>query len=215
MLLMIGLAAGIVVGLLRGGDLFRLGELRGIWFAVLALALDTILNRLPLISIWPKALLTSGCYLCVLLFVFFNRKNPAATVLLSAGTLCNYAVKAANAFRMPISVKALSVYAGITDAGVRATRPDYFIAENGAKLLPLGDVIYIPFPWQRAFFSVGDFLIAAGVFLLVTSVMGKRSPAAPATAGTESVPSAESDESEAPADPPAEADPERPDAPEK
>lgn len=185
MLLIIGLLAGLAVGLLRGGSLFRLGELRGIWLAVLSIALDTVLKRMPTIELLPKALLTTGCYLCVLLFVLGNRRNAAATWMLSAGTLCNYAVKAANAFRMPVSVRALSVYAGITDAGVRASRPDYFIAENGAKLLPLGDVLYIPFPWQKAFYSVGDVLIAAGVFLLVAAVMGTRRDvrAAETTAG--------------------------------
>ena len=185
MLLIIGLLAGLAVGLLRGGSLFRLGELRGIWLAVLSIALDTVLKRMPTVELLPKALLTTGCYLCVLLFVLGNRRNAAATWMLSAGTLCNYAVKAANAFRMPVSVRALSVYAGITDAGVRASRPDYFIAENGAKLLPLGDVLYIPFPWQKAFYSVGDVLIAAGVFLLVAAVMGTRRDvrAAETTAG--------------------------------
>ena len=177
MLLMIGLAAGLSVGALRGGSIFRLGTLRGLWFAILSFALDTLLQHLPSIALWPKAAITTACYLCVLLFVFVNRKSRPATVMLSAGTICNYAVKAANAFRMPVSVKALSVYAGITDAGVRATRPDYFIAENGAKLLPIGDVIYIPFPGQKAFFSIGDFLIAAGVFMLVVAVMGRRDSA--------------------------------------
>ena len=176
MLLIIGLLAGVIIGLIRGGSLYRLGELRGIWMAVCAVCMDVFLRHAPGIAIWPKGLLTSGCYLCVLLFVFANRKSAAATATLGAGTVCNYAVKAANAFRMPVSVKALSVFAGISDAAVRAQRPDYFIAENGANLLPLGDVIYIPLPWQKAFYSIGDFLIAAGVFLLVTAAMGKREP---------------------------------------
>lgn len=176
MLLFIGLAAGVLVGLLRGGSIFRLGELRGLLFAVLSLVLDLLIKHLPSITLLPKGLLTTGCYLCVLLFVFFNHRSPAASVTLGTGTLCNYAVKAANAFRMPVSAEALRVFSGISDAQVRATRPDYFIAEDGAKLLPLGDILYLPFPWQKAFFSVGDVLIAIGVFLLVLAVMERKTP---------------------------------------
>ena len=174
MLLMLALAAGLAVAALRGGSLLRLGTLRGLWFAIVSFALDALLQHFPAIALGPKAALTTACYFCVLVFVFFNRTYRPAAALLGAGTLCNYVVKAANAFRMPVSVKALQVYAGMTGAEVRAARPDSFSAENGARLLPIGDVFYIPFPGQRAFFSVGDFLIAAGLFLLIVAVVGKR-----------------------------------------
>ena len=120
MLLLIGLIAGLAVGALRGGKLLRLGELRGLWFAIASLVLDPVLHAVPDIGLWPKGLLTSACYLCVVLFAVVNRRAKVGAALLGTGTVLNYAVRAANAFRMPVSAKALEVYAGISAQEVLA-----------------------------------------------------------------------------------------------
>lgn len=174
MLLLIGLIIGLAVGALRGGSLFRLGTLRGLWFAIASLVLDPVLHAVPDLALWPKGLLTTACYLCILLFVLANRRYRTAAVLLGGGTLCNYAVRAANAFRMPVSARALEVYTGLTAQEVLSKRADYFIADSGTRLLPLGDVIYLPVPGVGGFASFGDILLAAGVCLLVIAAMGKK-----------------------------------------
>lgn len=173
MLLMIGLVLGLAVGAFRKGSFFRLGTLQGLWFAVISLVMDPVLHAFPDIAYWPKAILTTACYLCVLLFIVANRSDKLAAGFLATGTLCNYAVRAANAFRMPVSVKALDVYIGISAQEVFKKRADYFIADGKAKLLPLGDIIYLPFPGMKSFISVGDIFLSAGVCLLVISIMGQ------------------------------------------
>ncbi|MGI5978740.1 MAG: DUF5317 family protein [Oscillospiraceae bacterium] len=173
MLLLTGLIVGLAVGALRGGDLFRLGTLRGLWFAIASLVLDPLLHALPDMALWPKGILTTACYFCILMFIYTNRQYTAAAVFLGGGTLCNYAVRAANAFRMPVSAKALEVYEGLTAQEVLTKRADYFIADEHARLLPLGDVLYLPVPGLGGFASVGDILLALGVCLLVIAAMGK------------------------------------------
>lgn len=172
MLLMIGLVLGLAIGALRKGSFFRLGELRGLWFAVASLVLDPILHAIPNITFWPKAILTTGCYFCILFFIAANRRYKISATFLAGGTLCNYAVRAANSFRMPVSAKALEVYEDISSQKVLQARADYFIADGNAKLLQLGDVIYLPFPGMESFISIGDVFLAVGVCLLVIGIMG-------------------------------------------
>ncbi len=172
MLLMIGLVLGLAIGALRRGSFFRLGELRGLWFAVASLVLDPVLHAIPNITFWPKAILTTGCYCCIQFFIAANRRYKMATALLAGGTLCNYAVRAANSFRMPVSARALEVYKDISAQAVLQKRADYFITDGNAKFLPLGDVIYLPVPGMKSFISIGDVFLSAGVCLLVIGIMG-------------------------------------------
>ena len=176
MLLLIALIAGLAVGALRGGKLLRLGELRGLGFAIASLVLDPVLHAVPDIGLWPKGLLTSACYLCVVLFAVVNRRAKVGAALLGTGTVLNYAVRAANAFRMPVSAKALEVYAGISAQEVLARRADYCIADGSTRLYRLGDILYLPVPGIGGFASVGDIFIAAGICFLVIAVMGKKEP---------------------------------------
>ena len=96
--------------------------------------------------------------------------------LLGTGTVLTYAVRAANAFRMPVSAKALEVYAGISAQEVLARRADYCIADGSTRLYRLGDILYLPVPGIGGFASVGDIFIAAGICFLVIAVMGKKEP---------------------------------------
>ena len=74
---------------------------------------------------------------------------------------------------MPVSTKALTVF-NITAQSVYSKRPDYFVAENGANLMFMGDIIYFPVPRFNGFISIGDILLAIGMFLLVFVVMTKK-----------------------------------------
>ena len=102
-------------------------------------------------------------------------------VFLGLGTLSNYVVIAFNSFRMPISPTALSIYSTMTPEAVISQRADYFVATNGANLMFLGDIIYIPnklfglIPTKifEGYMSIGDILLSIGMFLLIVQVMGK------------------------------------------
>lgn len=170
MILFSGLVLGLLFGAICKGSFFRLSTLSGLWFAIIPLALSPILRFYPQISFWPKATVITITYIFILLFVYSNKKYIAPAIFLGIGTFSNFLVIAVNGFRMPVSTKALSVY-NITAQSVSAKRPDYFVAENGAHLFFLGDVIYLPIPLLKGFLSVGDILLAIGMFLLIFIVM--------------------------------------------
>lgn len=139
-------------------------------FAAWASAFDEVLP--------VHALNAQRCGDHAFVFVHYRIRNckpkiQEPAILLGLGTLCNYLVIAANSFRMPISVKALSVYSTMTPEAVIAQRADYFVATDGANFLFLGDIIYMPINVLGGFMSVGDILLAAGMFLLIVQVMVK------------------------------------------
>lgn len=169
----VGILFGIIVGTIRRGSIFRLSSLRWLWIAILPLVQVLLMKYYPAMPLMLNAVVTTLSYLCIISFVIANRKYKTPAIFLGLGTLCNYLVIAANSFRMPISVKALSIYATMTPEAVIAQRADYFVATDGANFLFLGDVIYMPIKVLDGFMSVGDILLAAGMFLLIVQVMGK------------------------------------------
>lgn len=173
MILFASVILGLFVGLIRRGNIFRLNSLRWLLLAILPLLSVFLMKYYPTIPLLPKAAVTTFSYLCVIIFVVANRKFKIPAVLLGLGTLCNYLVIASNSFRMPISPTALSIYSTMTPEAVIAQRADYFVATDGANFLFLGDVIYMPLKVLGGFMSVGDILLAAGMFLLIVQVMGK------------------------------------------
>jgi len=175
MLLLICVLLGLPAAVCFGGKLLRLCALRGLWLPIAALAAMPLMKYYPEISFALKALVTTLCYSCMLVFVLLNRKYLVPAILLGSGGILNYLVIAVNGFRMPISPKALEVYQNITPEAVLRQRPDYFIATGGARLMSLGDVIYMPIPVLKGFLSVGDILLSAGMFLLIVLVSRDKS----------------------------------------
>ena len=175
MLLFVSVVAGLIVGVSLKGNVIRLCALRWLWLPIITLAASTAVRIMPDMTFWLKAVVITFSYLCILTFIIANRKYLAPSILLGLGSLSNFLVIAVNGFRMPISVKAFSVYSNITAQALTAQRADYFIASNGAGLILLGDMIYIPIPVLKGFLSVGDILISIGMFLLIILVMMDKS----------------------------------------
>ena len=173
MLLFLSIILGLLVGLVRRGNILRLGYLQLVWIAILPLVAVVLYKYYPGIPFWAKVVTTSISYLCVMIFVIANHKYTLASVFMGLGTLSNYLVIATNSFRMPITARALSVYPTMTVEAVIAQRADYFVATDGAKLMFLGDVIYMPIKFLEGFLSAGDIILAIGMFFLIVQVMGK------------------------------------------
>ena len=173
MLLFLSIIIGLLVGIVRKGNIFRLGYLQLVWIAILPLVAVVLYKYYPGIPFWAKVVTTSISYLCVMMFVIANRKYTFAAAFMGLGTLCNYLVIAINSFRMPISARALLIYPTMTAEAVFSQRADYFVATDGAKLMFLGDVFYMPIKFLEGFFSVGDVILAIGMFFLIVQVMGK------------------------------------------
>lgn len=168
MLLLISIALGFLAAVLCKGKPIRLCALHGLWLPIAALATMPFMKYFPGTAYWLKAAMTTISYLLLGAFVILNRKYTVPAIFLGLGGISNYLVIAFNNFRMPISVKALTVFQNITAEAVMHQRPNYFIANDGAKFLKLGDVIVLP--GVLGFISIGDILLCVGIFLMILLV---------------------------------------------
>jgi hypothetical protein len=171
------LVVSLIVALLRGGSLLRLGQLhiRHSYLILLGLALQLFLFS-PLLARWEHWMgylyLTS--LVLLLSVVALNRDLPGVR-LLGLGLFSNLLVIAANSGLMPISVEAAG-RAGLFDvvAALQATGRHRHVAlmDEGTKLWFLGDNIVLGYPLPSAsVFSPGDILVALGAFIFLQWAM--------------------------------------------
>ena len=177
--------ASMVVGKLRGGTLSSLGEMPlkrvecivasfAIEVAVVALGFrGTALSR----SIAPYAFFLS--YLLLLYAIWANR-HVRWMPLIGTGVVLNFVVILANGMRMPVSADMLTAVGMAQQvAAIESGRVlTYKLIDTTTRLWPLGDVIPIgpPYPIHRVI-SVGDIVMAIGVFLLIQhEMLARKSP---------------------------------------
>lgn len=113
-----------------------------------------------------------GSYLLLLLVVAFNRHLPGLP-LVGLGLTLNLVVMVANGGYMPISPEAVA-QAGFNhlllsdEPGARlASTKDVLLPRDMTNLWVLSDIFVLPeFLPLRSVFSIGDVLLASGVFVL-------------------------------------------------
>ncbi|MBM3189253.1 MAG: hypothetical protein FJZ90_11095 [Chloroflexi bacterium] len=176
MILLVAVPLAILAALVSGGRLARLAGLsfRYGWVALIALGLQA------LILYWPDArgegpwglpsLLLMGSYALLGLVVFTNRYLSGLPVI-GLGFALNLAVMVANGGFMPVTLETLA-RAGLshlamgTSAGSRVLNAkDILLPREATHLWALSDVFVVQWPIRMAF-SVGDLLLAVGVFIL-------------------------------------------------
>ena len=169
--------AGLVIGLLRGGRVSRLGKLRlrGTWLIFLALVIQALIfpwgDRDPLINVGVQYLHVIS-YLPLLGFVYLNRRYWEI-ILMGVGIVLNLLVIVSNGGYMPASPFALE-QAG--DGGLARYLREHRVSGNvvlmsdDTRLNFLGDVLFLPpvFPFASAF-SIGDFLLGLGIAAFLAS----------------------------------------------
>ena len=178
----------LIVGALAGGGLPRLADmrLRWVWVLLLALAvrLGAVLLRqnmigeeLPLGWAWVVA------YLLIFVWLWGNWRVPGLQVA-SVGIGLNALAVMLNGGQMPIWTGAFEA-AGFTSAAL-ANDPFHFLLYTGtaadfiARGGLFGDVVPIPFPVIRDVVSIGDVLLALGIFWAIVYSMTR--PDAPVRA---------------------------------
>ena len=183
MILAAAVLVAVIVGLARGGSLQRLAELplRWAWVALLAFGLQIYLIYFPesvsagLVS--PRVGLLVLSYLLLFAVIWQNRSLPGVW-LMGVGLLSNFSVMILNGGYMPITLEALT-RAGFahtalgTQAGARvlATK-DIILPRDATVAWWLSDIFVLPPPFPiPSVFSIGDTLIALGIFWLVQSGM--------------------------------------------
>ena len=163
----------LAVGWLTGGRLRRWekARLRFLPLPVAALLLQQLLGRLS--QDWAPALILLS-YGLLFLFCLANCHLPKTALLAALGAGCNLLVIALNGFRMPVSRQAASVLSSEGLAALESLQiPMYALAGPDTRLWLLGDILYVPF--LRGFASIGDLLLAAGVFFCLMAVMAPTS----------------------------------------
>jgi hypothetical protein len=183
-LLLASIVAAIIVAWMRGGELSRLGEVKfKFWWLVLVLALVQSLAIRHLystsrLSWWhPRPLIMIFSYAILWAVVLWNLYLPGMWLVLSGVTL-NLVVIAANGGYMPITPDALArigagdlAYGMLSGSVVRGSK-DVLLRSFEAHFWWLGDILVIPEPFPRpTAMSMGDLVLAVGVFLFIVRVM--------------------------------------------
>lgn len=178
LVLIVALLCGLVAGYAAGGRLRNLErlDLRLPWLVLVAMAIQLVIFTPLGDAVGERASLVAhvASYALLLAFAAVNRRN-LGVLLAGVGTALNAAVIVANDGYMPASRGALE-FAGLLTA--ETTHNNSVVADHGAHLLPLGDVMAVPgeIPLVANVFSIGDLFIAVGVALLLATAMRASAP---------------------------------------
>ncbi len=157
----------VLIALVRGGRWQNLTALRfnKTWLILLSIGIQIIIFN----PVWERYAggysLTNIFYIAsifiLLYFVIINRK-VSGFILYGLGVTANGAAIIANGGYMPSSVEALEK--------INSGAASYNIVPitNETNLRYLCDIFYLP---QVNVYSIGDILIAAGIFLLIQNIM--------------------------------------------
>ena len=178
--------AGLVIGLVSGGSVGRLGGLRFSWAPLIVVGLVVQLLLFSssvgdaLGPLAPVAYVASN--LAVLAAVWKNRSIPGLPLVLVGGA-ANLLAICANGGYMPVSAAALAALGRVAGDGYVNSR---FV--DGAVLGPLTDQFPMP-AWVPLanIFSLGDVLIGVGAAIAIVAAMRGRAPMVDHTTHAEGV----------------------------
>ncbi len=180
MVLLLGLAAGWLVGVIRAWihkKPYSVPELSKTWLVLIALIPQLLAFQIPATARWfsdrAAALVLVSSLITLLAFVWFNRESDGI-VMIGLGLALNLLVIALNGGLMPIAPEtAIALFPDLPHSTWQVgTRPgrtkNILLPHDSTRLADLSDAILLPewFPWVRAV-SPGDLLIVLGVFWLL------------------------------------------------
>ena len=181
MFILYAIPLGLLIGLLRGGRLGNLADLRFEWgwLVIAGLAAQVALFSEPVGRLVGGAapILYVASTALVLAAVLRNRRLPGLK-LVALGAISNLVAIVANGGYMPADPGALAL-AGMDPA----TEYSNSIVTNRPVLAPLTDIFGMPdwMPFANVF-SIGDVLIGAGIVVAIAAGMA-RQPADERAAG--------------------------------
>ncbi len=185
-MIVIGLLGGLALGLLAGGRLTRLIDVRLTWaaliFAGLVVRIGTqtaIANGVELADVL-RLPLYAGAFGLLIAGLWLNRSRPGLLAV-AVGSAANGLAVVLNGGWMPVWPPALAAV-GMTPADLNVAfhrlLPTDFGAEFFLRAGPMGDIIPVPIPVLTNVSSIGDAFIAAGLgwFVFATLLRGREDP---------------------------------------
>ena len=162
-MLILAVLCALAAGWCPGG---RLSRFEGAGLRLLPLPVAALLLQRFFLRPWTLLL----SYGLLLVFLVCNRHLKKTALFLGAGSLCNLTVIAANGWGLPVE-SLFSAPGSISAALLSGAIPMYAAADAHTRLLFLGDILYCPIPPFQGFASIGDILLALGVFFCLMAVM--------------------------------------------
>ena len=179
MILLAAVLVALIIGIVTGGSLSRLGRLplRLLWLPILGFGLQIYMIYWPsatapaLLSLHTGVLVAS--YLLLLWFIWINRRTIGVLVM-GVGLLMNLTVMLANGGYMPITPEAVRSVGheyelSSWEAGSRLRNTkDVLLPREQSSLWFLSDLFVVrrPFPIPSVF-SPGDAVLTLGASLLI------------------------------------------------
>ncbi|MGC7871902.1 DUF5317 domain-containing protein [Desulfosporosinus sp. SYSU MS00001] len=165
------LILSLIISLLCGGKLSRLGELalREFWLVPMAFLLQGVvywasLHHIGLVSGWLSSFLDTGSYFLLLVFTLRNRSLDGIW-LIAGGVFLNTLVIVLNGGAMPVDPFFLSE---ASRKALLAGQGTHGLMTAATHLKVLADRFYLAVPGlQKQVFSIGDCLIDIGCFMLI------------------------------------------------
>jgi MFS family permease len=185
-MIVIGIALGLVLGLLARGRLTRLIDVHLTWIGLIFIAVALRYGTQLLIANGNdladqlRLPLYGAAFVLLLAGLWPNRHKPGISALM-VGAAANGLAIVANGGYMPVYGPALTA-AGMSTAdlssGFHVLLPDAINTQFLLMAGPIGDIIPIPLPFLGNVGSVGDAFVAAGLgwFIFTTLVRGEDSP---------------------------------------
>lgn len=177
MILLYSTAAAILLAMLRGGDLRKLGGVRihWAWLVPASLIIQLILIYQVPHSSGPARVLFPLTHFAILAVAWRNREQRGMKVF-AVGVALNLLAMVANGGFMPVAPEALA-HAGFAESAesvlVHARQPvskGLVLMKHETALWWLSDIIALRVPIQTIV-SIGDVLIAVGVLFFVQEKM--------------------------------------------
>jgi hypothetical protein len=180
MILILGIAAGFLTGLIRSsitGKPYHVPELSQVWLVLVAVIPQLLIFQISYTAGWFSDTAAAGVQvisqLLLLVFIWFNRDRIGIRIL-GLGLLLNLLVITLNGGLMPVAPEtAAALFPDVSlsswEIGARPGRSkNILLRPEDTRLAWLSDAILLPawFPWTRAL-SPGDLFIVLGVIWLL------------------------------------------------
>jgi len=177
MLYLIVIVLGAVLGILAKGRISNILDLKfeKLWLLLIAVFIQISIRVLALNGLIDAAkysLVTQGVAFSLLLIVVWYNKRLLGVLVIGIGSFANMLVMMLNGGLMPVSRRLLEeneALSGGVELIKNASDGKHILINEATKLTVLSDIIEMPpfLGWLMPIVSIGDLIIAVGVFLLV------------------------------------------------